>query len=82
MERAYVSPEKDKIKAAQLAPYADRLKKLDPIDPSPACLELLQEYRNMLAEYKISLFAQEMRTSFPVSAKRLEKKWQEILSGC
>jgi ATP-dependent helicase HrpA len=36
----------------------------------------------MLQEYKISLFAQEMKTRFPVSAKRLEKKWQEILSSC
>ena len=82
IERAYVSPEKDKIKAEQLAPHADKLKKLKPRDPSPACLELLQEYRNMLEEYKISLFAQEMKTRFPVSAKRLEKKWQEILSSC
>jgi ATP-dependent helicase HrpA len=82
IERAYVSPEKDKIKAEQLAPHADKLKKLKPRDPSPACLELLQEYRNMLEEYKISLFAQEMKTRFPVSVKRLEKKWQEILSSC
>jgi len=82
IERAYVSPDKDTMKAAQLAPHADKLKKLKPRDPSPACLELLQEYRTMLQEYKISLFAQEMKTRFPVSAKRLEKKWQEILSSC
>jgi ATP-dependent helicase HrpA len=82
MERAYVSPEKDKIKAAQLSPHTKRLQDLKPRDPSPACLELLQEYRSMLEEYKISLFAQEMKTLFPVSPKRLDKKWQEILYGC
>ncbi|KPK28253.1 MAG: hypothetical protein AMJ61_03110 [Desulfobacterales bacterium SG8_35_2] len=81
-ERAYVSPDKDTMKAAQLAPHADKLKKFKPRDPSPACLELLQEYRIMLAEYKISLFAQEMKTRFPISAKRLENKWQEILYSC
>jgi ATP-dependent helicase HrpA len=70
------------MKAEQLASHADKLKELKPRDPSPPCLVLLQEYRTMLAEYKISLFAQEMKTRFPVSAKRLEKKWQEILSSC
>jgi len=82
MERAYVSPEKDRIKAEQLAVHADKVNKLKTRDPSPACLELLQEYCTMMEEYKISLFAQEMKTRFPVSAKRLEKKWQEILSSC
>ncbi len=82
-ERAKVAPEKDKMKAEQLALHVDRLNRLTPgRDPSPACLELLQEYRSMLEEYKISLFAQEMKTLFPVSPKRLDKKWQEILSGC
>ncbi len=82
IERAYVTPEKDKMKAELLAPHADKLKKLKPRDPSTACLDLLQEYRDMLEEYKISLFAQEMKTRFPISAKRLEKKWQEILYSC
>jgi ATP-dependent helicase HrpA len=58
------------------------LKKLVIKEPSPVCLELLQEYRSMLEEFKISLFAQEMKTRFPISAKRLEKKWQEILYSC
>ena len=82
IERAYVSPEKDKIKAEQLAPHAARLKELKSRDPSPACQKLLQEYHVMLEEYKVSLFAQEMKTRFPVSSKRLEKKWQDILSSC
>jgi ATP-dependent helicase HrpA len=82
IERAHVSPEKDKMKAEQLAPHVEKLKKLKMKDPSPSCLELLQEYRNMLQEFKISLFAQEMKTRFPVSARRLEKKWQEILYSC
>ena len=81
-EWAYVSPEKDKIKAELLAPHAQKLQKIKPKEPSPACLELLQEYGSMLEEYKISLFAQEMKTRFPVSPKRLKEKWQEILQSC
>ena len=82
LERAYASPEKDKVKAAQLHPFVSRLKELRPSEPSPECGELLQEYRTMLAEYKISVFAQEMKTRLPVSSKRLEKKWQEIINSC
>jgi ATP-dependent helicase HrpA len=82
MVRAYASPEKDQIKAEQILPFIRRLKDIQPKDPSPECQRLLGEYRNMLAEYKISVFAQEMKTIFPVSAKRLEKKWKEILYSC
>ena len=39
----------------------------------------LQEYRWMLEELRVSLFAQELRTPFPVSVKRLQKVWQAIL---
>ena len=81
-ERAYVSPEKDKIKAKLFAPHAEKLQKIKPKEPSSVCLELLQEYGSMLEEYKISLFAQEMKTRFPVSPKRLKEKWQEILQSC
>jgi ATP-dependent helicase HrpA len=41
-------------------------------------LRLIDEYRWMIEEYKVSLFAQELKTAFPVSRKRLEKKRQEI----
>jgi ATP-dependent helicase HrpA len=41
-------------------------------------LKLIEEYRWMIEEYKVSLFAQELKTAFPVSKKRLEKKRQEI----
>jgi ATP-dependent helicase HrpA len=39
----------------------------------------LQEYRWMLEEFRISLFAQELGTAMPISEKRLKKKWREIL---
>lgn len=38
----------------------------------------LREYRWLIEELNVSLFAQELKTPFPVSAKRLEKRWLEI----
>lgn len=40
----------------------------------------LQDYRWMLEEFRVSLFAQELGTAIPISEKRLKKKWQEILA--
>jgi ATP-dependent helicase HrpA len=39
----------------------------------------LEDYRWLLEELRVSLFAQELRTPFPVSAKRLQKFWDEHL---
>ena len=38
----------------------------------------LEQFRWMLEEYRISLFAQEVKTRYPISAKRLEKQWQKV----
>ena len=39
----------------------------------------LEEFRWLVEELRISLFAQELKTPFPVSAKRLAKFWDEHL---
>jgi ATP-dependent helicase HrpA len=36
------------------------------------------EFRWLIEELRVSLFAQELKTPFPVSIKRLEKTWQEL----
>ncbi len=38
----------------------------------------LQEFRWLIEELRVSLFAQELKTPFPVSLKRLEKTWADI----
>jgi len=38
----------------------------------------LQQFRWMIEELRVSLFAQELRTSIPVSVKRLEKQWEIV----
>ena len=40
--------------------------------------ERLEEYRWLLEELRVSLFAQELRTPAPVSVKRLEKFWLSL----
>jgi len=42
---------------------------------APAALE---DFRWQLEELRISLFAQELKTPYPVSAKRLDKLWNEL----
>ena len=46
------------------------LKNLDP---------RMTDFRWMLEELRVSLFAQELRTPMPVSAKRLQKVWESMI---
>jgi ATP-dependent helicase HrpA len=38
----------------------------------------MNDYRWLIEELRVSLFAQELRTPQPVSAKRLDKIWQQL----
>ena len=38
----------------------------------------IETYRWLMEEYRVSLFAQELKTSTPISAKRLQKQWQRV----
>jgi ATP-dependent helicase HrpA len=40
----------------------------------------LIQYRWMLEEFRVSLFAQELGVSIPVSAQRLDKQWERVAS--
>ena len=39
----------------------------------------LEDFRWQIAELRVSLFAQELRTPFPVSIKRLKKIWESVV---
>jgi ATP-dependent helicase HrpA len=41
----------------------------------------LEAFRWLIEELRVSLFAQELRTPFPVSYKRLEKAWKDVSTG-
>ena len=38
----------------------------------------LDEFRWMLEELRVALYAQELRTPMPVSVKRLQKTWESL----
>jgi ATP-dependent helicase HrpA len=38
----------------------------------------LRDFRWLIEELQVSLFAQELKTPFPVSSKRLEKRWLDL----
>ncbi|MCE5243842.1 MAG: DUF3418 domain-containing protein, partial [Desulfobacteraceae bacterium] len=79
-ERVYNSPEKDRMKAEQLFPHAERceeLRKATLAEGGGEVLEFFDAYRDMLEEFKISLFAPEIKARIRISSKRLEEKWDE-----
>lgn len=55
--------------------------KADALQQQQIPSEALTEFRWMLEEYRVSLFAQTLGTRHPVSAKRLNKQWQQVLAA-
>jgi ATP-dependent helicase HrpA len=73
-ERTRNEVERDRKLQAQIIPYESALRELeraaDPARPAPE----RERLRWMIEEFRVSLFAQELRTLFPVSAKRLDEQ--------
>ncbi|MGB4064924.1 MAG: ATP-dependent RNA helicase HrpA [Azonexus sp.] len=54
---------------------AIQLAKLGTLDPQ------VEQFRWLLEELRVGLYAQELRTPVPVSSKRLQKQWEGIKNG-
>lgn len=79
MERAAHNPVKDQERARQIAPYIDAWQKLAAKPAAtPEARAALDEFRWMVEEFKVSLFAQELGTAFPISSQRLEQQLQKL----
>jgi ATP-dependent helicase HrpA len=79
--RAAVDPEKDLAKAAGPQAYTSRLKAmLAGLGPSTSAEKraAMEELFWTIEEYKVSVFAQELRTAVPVSPKRLDERIRAI----
>ena len=66
---------------ASLVPHVERLRSRwpEPFDVATLHREPeLATYRWMIAEFRVSLFAQELGVALPVSAKRLERQWEAV----
>jgi ATP-dependent helicase HrpA len=79
IERAALNPQKDAERAAQLAPYA-QIVASHAANPAnvPELRALQEEFRWLVEEFKVSLFAQELGTAVPISAKRLDQKLEAL----
>ena len=79
MERAKLSPVKDRERAQKLGPYLEALKQRQANPPKTAeARQRLDHFRWLIEEYKVSLFAQELGTAIPVSPKRLDEQLQTL----
>jgi ATP-dependent helicase HrpA len=79
LDKLRADPARDRRAAAELAPLETqwlredaRQRKAGGVDPR------LEQFRWLLEELRVQLFAQELRTPVPVSAKRLAKLWQTL----
>jgi len=76
-ERAKDGPEKDRAKEEEVKPFLAALAALRARageSRSPALAAALEEFRWTVEEFKVAVFAPEVKPAFPVSAKRLAKK--------
>ena len=81
LERGLNTPEKDRLKADQVKEFRTALQAMGQESAGSVSEEkraALEELRWLLEEFKVSLFAQELKTPVPVSAKRLRNKIEEI----
>ena len=75
LEKLPLNIERDRQSMQQVTKYWDHFTELnDEYYDHPVFIL----YRWMLEEFRVSLFAQGLKTQIPVSSKRIEKQWQEV----
>ncbi|UTF61173.1 ATP-dependent RNA helicase HrpA [Gilvimarinus sp. DA14] len=79
LEKAALNVQKDRLMMAEVEPHQARLEAYLSKHGEYLLREnpLLERYRWGIEELRVSLFAQTLKTRFPVSSKRLNKLWQE-----
>ncbi|HAV62052.1 MAG TPA: ATP-dependent RNA helicase HrpA [Verrucomicrobiales bacterium] len=79
VERAAQNPPKDREKAATVEPYVSVVKQLaGRTVPNAEAARALTEFRWLVEEFKVSVFAQELGTAVRVSPKRLEEELARV----
>ncbi|MGE0080877.1 MAG: ATP-dependent RNA helicase HrpA [Thiohalomonadaceae bacterium] len=76
LEKLDRNPERDRQATRDIAALWEPLRR--GLEAGEAPDEAKLEFRWLLEELRVSLFAQELRTAVPVSAARLEKRWCEL----
>jgi ATP-dependent helicase HrpA len=78
LDKLRADPARDAARLSELRPLEQRyLRRL--AEQRGSADARLDDYRWLLEELRVSLFAQELRTPQPVSAKRLDKAWAQLV---
>ncbi|MCG2576580.1 ATP-dependent RNA helicase HrpA [Dechloromonas sp. XY25] len=82
LDKLKANPGRDASLMAEYGPLwtnyerrAIQLAKMGTVDPQ------IEQFRWLLEELRVGLYAQELRTPVPVSTKRLQKQWEGIKNG-
>jgi ATP-dependent helicase HrpA len=71
-------PENDGQKIQEISRYSTRFwSDIEKKSQKSLLIPEQDAFRWMLEEFRVSLFAQQLKTAYPVSAKRLDKAWDE-----
>jgi ATP-dependent helicase HrpA len=79
LDKVRADPARDSTRMAEIKPEEQRYWRLV-ADRKGAVDARMTEFRWLLEELRVSLFAQELRTPQPVSVKRLQKAWGQLTS--
>ena len=79
LDKLNYSPDKDAGKLAQVKPLWETWKQIADVNQQSGneCPEI-DEVHWLLEEYRVSLFAQELKTVIPVSQERIKKQLKNI----
>ncbi len=76
LQRIPLDPQKDLTRQQQVEPLWRQY--LDWLEQGNEYTQILDDYRWLLEEFRVSLFAQQLGTNGKVSVQRLNKAWQEV----
>ena len=77
LDKWRADPARDTLRLFELRPQEQRYWRLV-AERRGATDARMREFRWLLEEFRVSLFAQELRTPQPVSVKRLDKAWTQL----
>ena len=81
IERLRQSPAKDRARDLELLPHWQAyIARADDEQARGTPSDELERHRWLLEEWRVSLFAQELRTAEPVSAKKVTDHWEKVLA--
>jgi ATP-dependent helicase HrpA len=79
IERAANNPPKEAERVKLVAPYVGEARRLRTTPPAtPDARQLAEEFRWLVEEYKVSVFAQELGTTRPASPRRLDELLERL----